>query len=148
MTLTNTEHQIATWLARGKSPAVIRAELAVSEGTLRVHLSHIRGKTNTPTFDPVALQKWLTQSGKVKTPFHITPAQHRVLQMVAQGHAHKQIAASLHLSPGTVMNHASQACKRLGITAQGYARLKAIQGALMVNGQHKKGVDLMDDPMF
>ncbi len=150
--LTTTEASIAKWLARGKTLPQVANGLAITMGTLRVHLSHIRTKTGIDDLSPFLLSQYLQQSfladpRELLLP-RATEKQLEVLGMLCQGISHKEIAAALNMSIGTAMNHASQGCKRLGITGQGFARATAIRKALGVNGSTRAAVDLMDDPMF
>ncbi|RMH57535.1 MAG: LuxR family transcriptional regulator [Deinococcus-Thermus bacterium] len=64
----------------------------------------------------------------------ITPAERRVLELVAKGCTNRQIAAILAISPSTVSLHRSKVMRKLGLRsptelsqfAAGYLRLKAL----------------------
>lgn len=140
--LTSTEKHIAIWLARGKSLPVICSQLAITAGTLRVHLCHIRAKTGIATLDPSKLTTWLERSDqppKAAIKLTLTQTQKEVLQLVAQGKSAQMIAVTLCVALQTVHNHTGEGCRRLGISAQGKARLGALRAHF---------ADWRNDPMF
>jgi DNA-binding NarL/FixJ family response regulator len=51
----------------------------------------------------------------------------QVLQLIRQGHSNREIAASLHLSEGTVRNHVSQILSKLQVRDRTQAALWAAQ---------------------
>jgi DNA-binding NarL/FixJ family response regulator len=55
----------------------------------------------------------------------LTPQQHRVLIMLAQGKANKEIAFELDVHEGTVKAHVSQILQKLGVTSRTQAALVA-----------------------
>lgn len=136
MNLTKTEKHIAIWLARGKSFDAIRAEMAITEGTLRVHLSHIRQKTGIAELDPMKLKRHMEKVERVAVQQEITPTQTQVLHLLSEGKSYREIAASLNIGTGTAMNHACEGRKRTGITGE----TRCVYD--------KNGANPMDDPMF
>ena len=55
------------------------------------------------------------QAGGVRPTEHLTSREREVLQMVAEGHVNKEIAATLYLSVKTVEKHRQQLMDKLGI---------------------------------
>lgn len=141
--LTTTQRRICIWLARRKSLPTISAELAIKPSTLRVHLSHIRAITGVATLDPAELTRYLERTNQAPKSLHLEPTamQRRVLLLLVQHVPYASICAELGISKGTAMNHASQGCKRLGITFSA-DRLEHIRAALC--GEE----DPMNDPQF
>lgn len=66
--------------------------------------------------DPSAVQQFERHAGKAGSELALlTPRQREILQLVAEGHATRQIAERLYLSIKTVESHRSQIMQRLGI---------------------------------
>lgn len=142
-TLTPTQRRICIWLARGKSLPTITAELAITKGTLRVHLSHMRRITGVQDLAPAALTRYLERTNQAPKALHLEPTamQRRVLLLLVQHVPYSTICDELGISKGTAMNHASQGCKRLGITFS-HDRLDHLRAALCAEE------DPMNDPQF
>jgi len=51
----------------------------------------------------------------------LSPAEHRILKLIAQNKTSKEIALELHISFRTVQNHRAHMCEKLGL--EGYNRL-------------------------
>lgn len=62
---------------------------------------------------------------------HLSPVERRVLALASEGHANKQIAASLGLSPLTVKNHVARIRQRLGAADKAQAVAIALRGGLL-----------------
>lgn len=62
---------------------------------------------------------------------HLSPVERRVLSLASEGHANKQIAASLGLSPLTVKNHVARIRQRLGAADKAQAVAIALRGGLL-----------------
>lgn len=144
--LTPTEKRVAIWLARGKTVASIAGELSVKQTTVRVYMVSIRHKSGVPSLDPGKLTSYLgrtNQAEKREIKLALTEAQRAVVTLLTNGKGYDHITRKLGISHGTAMNHASEACKRLGVSAQGKARLDALRAALC-----PKLPNWRDDPMF
>jgi DNA-binding NarL/FixJ family response regulator len=54
-----------------------------------------------------------------------------VLRLLAEGHSNPEIAARLHLAPGTVRNYVSGILQKLGVSDRTQAALVALKGGLV-----------------
>jgi DNA-binding NarL/FixJ family response regulator len=61
----------------------------------------------------------------------LTPREHEVLLLVAQGRSNAQIADELFISPKTVSVHVSNILAKLGATSRGEAAAKAHRDGLL-----------------
>lgn len=69
----------------------------------------------------------------------LTPAEGRVLQLIAQGGTSAMIAATLGISLKTVENHRSHICRKLGLTGpQSLLRFALEHKALLEQGGHRR----------
>jgi DNA-binding NarL/FixJ family response regulator len=59
----------------------------------------------------------LAETGASESAVQLTSRQHEVLQLVAEGHANKEIAALLNISSKTVEFHKSALMKQLGVAS-------------------------------
>lgn len=62
---------------------------------------------------------------------HLSPVERRVLSLAAEGHANKQIANALGLSPLTVKNHVARIRQRLGAADKAQAVAIALRSGLL-----------------
>jgi len=89
-----------------------------------------------PTLHPEA-QRHLVQ--QVATPTRssplqqLTPREHEVLQLIAQGNNNKQISASLHLTQGTIKGYVSAILDKLCVTDRTQAALYAVRHGVVSN---------------
>jgi DNA-binding NarL/FixJ family response regulator len=58
----------------------------------------------------------------------LTPREREVLTLLASGISNREIAQALHLTEGTVRNHASSIYSKLGVSGRTKAVLQALQG--------------------
>lgn len=138
--LTPTEHRIATLFREGVKDTVIRTRLMIDHASFRVHLSGIREKLQCADLsDPVRLRQKMVGLKK-----EATQAQLAVLALYGDGIPYAGICDALGISLGTAMNHASQGCARLGITAKGIRRRRSVKSTL--DSLTKNG--WQEDPMM
>lgn len=64
-------------------------------------------------------------------PLHLTAIEHRVLALVAEGKANKQVASELGLSPLTVKNHLARVRARFGAADRTQVVAVAIRAGLL-----------------
>lgn len=64
-------------------------------------------------------------------PQPLTVRELEVLRLLAGGYANREIAAALHLAPGTVKNHVSSVLLKLGVRDRTRAVLRALQHGLL-----------------
>jgi DNA-binding NarL/FixJ family response regulator len=76
-----------------------------------------RGETYlTPSVSKHVISDYLKRLGDQGTPADLlTPRQREILQLIAEGHSTKEIAATLHLGVKTVETHRAQLMERLDI---------------------------------
>ncbi len=80
---------------------------------------------------------------------HLTSREREVLQMVAEGHVNKQIAATLNLSIKTVEKHRQQLMDKLNIhDVAGLTRYAIAHGAVESTGRIRGVEEDMNDPLF
>lgn len=65
------------------------------------------------------------------TSVRISPREREVLLLLARGASNKEIAASLHISLGTVKNHLTALYEKLGVTQRVQAAIRARELGLM-----------------
>jgi DNA-binding NarL/FixJ family response regulator len=91
-----------------------------------------RGK---PTLHPEAQQHLMRQFSAPPTPRSpledLTDREQDVLRLIAQGHSNKEIAATLHLTLGTVKGYVSAILSKLGVADRTQATLFAIKYGLI-----------------
>jgi DNA-binding NarL/FixJ family response regulator len=89
---------------------------AVSEILSCVHLVAIGKVYITPAMSQHLVAVRSGTRGRPADPFAaLTPAERRVVALVAEGHSTRQIAAALSLSAKTVEHHRTHACEKLGL---------------------------------
>jgi DNA-binding NarL/FixJ family response regulator len=77
---------------------------------------------------------------------HLTSREQEVLQMVAEGHVNKQIAATLNLSIKTVEKHRQQLMDKLDVhDIAGLTRYAIAHGVVECAGRIRGSVDTMED---
>lgn len=66
-----------------------------------------------------ATQRELSRiSGRAASPRRLTPSEHRVAALVAEGHTNRQVAAALFVSERTVEGHLSRVYAKLGVRSR------------------------------
>ncbi len=75
-------------------------------------------------------------------PQPLTPRELEVLRLLAGGYANREIAAALHLAPGTVKNHVSSVLLKLGVGDRTKAVLRALHLGLLT---HREGAQPRPD---
>lgn len=77
-----------------------------------------------------------------RQPRKLTPTQRTVLYFYMTHTPVEEIARKLQISCGTVMNHASEGFKRLGLTTPGVDRIAALRGILeQSSGTHSASTE-------
>ena len=66
-----------------------------------------------------------------ESPEALTARETEVLELLARGHANKQIASSLYVSEKTVKAHVSSILKKLGVQSRTQAVLHAVETGLV-----------------
>lgn len=93
---------------------VHRGEAALDPSITARVFSEIRRANSTPPADE-----------------QLTPREHAIIQLLAEGHDNRTIAARLHLSEKTVGNRMSEIFQKLGVTNRTQAAMVAIQRGLV-----------------
>jgi DNA-binding CsgD family transcriptional regulator len=78
------------------------------------------------TFEALGARLWAKQAqrelarigGRAPSTGELTPVERRVVELVAEGHSNKEVAAALFLSPRTVEGHLSRAYGKLGVRSR------------------------------
>jgi DNA-binding NarL/FixJ family response regulator len=86
-----------------------------------------------PTLHPEAQRLLMQRVSKPKPPSALeplTPRERSVLELIAQGHSNKRIAASLYLSEGTVKGYVSSILSKLEVSDRTQAALLAVREGL------------------
>jgi PAS domain S-box-containing protein len=65
----------------------------------------------------------------------LTPREHQILCLVAEGRTNKAIGSALGLSPGTVKNHITRLLPKLGATDRTHAAVRAAEAGLLTRQQ-------------
>ncbi|WP_432483676.1 response regulator [Kineococcus esterisolvens] len=125
---------------------VLAALLAGARGYLLkdVTLEHLLSAVRTLADGGTALEPALTDRllraaaaarpaapAGLLAPEPLTPRELDVLRLVAAGWSNKEIAAALHLAPGTVKNHVTAVLLKLGVRDRTRAVLRALELGLL-----------------
>jgi DNA-binding NarL/FixJ family response regulator len=85
-----------------------------------------------PSLHPEAQQHLMNQVAMLKALAHVdlTERETGILRLIAEGHSNKEIAATLHLTEGTVKGYVSTIFDKLGVEDRTQAALYAIKHRL------------------
>jgi DNA-binding NarL/FixJ family response regulator len=85
-----------------------------------------------PSLHPEAQQHLMSQVAMLNAPPHtgLTEREAGILRLIAGGHSNKEIAATLHLTEGTVKGYVSTIFDKLGVEDRTQAALYAIKHKL------------------
>jgi DNA-binding NarL/FixJ family response regulator len=84
--------------------------------------------------DPRIAGELLRRRAMLKKRFHmfeLTPREHEVIRLIAQGLSNKEISEQLNLSDKTVKNHVSHIFSKLNIGARSQAAVHAVRAGLI-----------------
>lgn len=88
----------------------------------------VRGESHlTPLIARETLDYLICQSNDWNLERQITPRQHEIVQLLAEGNSMKQVAGILNISPGTVAFHKYTAMEKLGLASNAELLKYAIQ---------------------
>lgn len=77
----------------------------------------------------------MTDTGTLRPPFaELTGREQDVLRLIARGQSNKEIAASLHLTEGTVKGYVSAILVKLDVSGRTQAALYAVRHGLETEG--------------
>ncbi len=146
------ERQILFMLSRKWTYKQIAAKTHLRLPTLHVHCHHIRQKTGIRStrswqqcYDYLRGMRHHPEEVKAKSLLPPTAKQIEVLRLLSMGRSYKETALALNMGAQTVQNHASAACKRVGITCRTHMeRLQAIRQWL---AQHDREQASQINPM-
>lgn len=148
------ERAILIWLSKGWDYPRIANYTKSSLAVIHVHCHNIRKKTGIhttkqPAAKHLALNHFATVrsglDGSIDLPpsLPVSPKQLAVLRMVAQGRTYPEIAQTLGMGQQTAQNHATEGCKRAGISSRTHhQRLDLIRQWL----RERDAQDLADNP--
>ena len=80
---------------------------------------------------PEAAARLMREVRAPESPEALTARETEVLELLARGHANKQIASSLYVSEKTVKAHVSAILKKLGVQSRTQAALHAVETGLV-----------------
>ena len=80
---------------------------------------------------PEAAARLMREVRAPESPEALTARETEVLELLARGHANKQIASSLYVSEKTVKAHVSAILKKLGVRSRTQAALHAVETGLV-----------------
>jgi DNA-binding NarL/FixJ family response regulator len=80
---------------------------------------------------PEAAARLMREVRAPESPEALTARESEVLELLARGHANKQIASSLYVSEKTVKAHVSAILKKLGVQSRTQAALHAVETGLV-----------------
>jgi DNA-binding CsgD family transcriptional regulator len=160
--LTNREIRLLSCLADGSTYQEIASFLGMSIPNVHTTCHGIRQKTGIrQTRDreecarylatlPPEMVKHALCAPKREAPSSLTFCQLDAFRLLASGQSYDQIAQTLGIQPQSVQNLITRACKRAGITHQGWNRTERIRHWLERNDGQRASVAVspMDDPMF
>lgn len=145
--LTPREIDILLLLSKAHNSAFISQKMGIARSCVYQHISNLRRKTGIQNLDdPREVNQYLNDPDHPPLdPHGPTRAQLRVLRRLAQGMSYRDIATELKLSLGTVMNTASQARKRAGLTPA--AQRRALDAQRYLDKLERPPAPLYADPM-
>ena len=92
----------------------------------------VRGAAEGKVFlAPEAAARLIREVKAPESPEALTARETEVLELLARGHANKQIASSLYVSEKTVKAHVSAILKKLGVRSRTQAALHAVETGLV-----------------
>ncbi len=121
--------EILRMLAEGYKGMQIKSILGMSAPCYHVHCYQIRQKTGIKDHKSMeaCMEYLVTYKRHLVTP---TPQQQKVLALLRDGKKYREIADTLGISVGTVMNHASMGRFRLGVESQQVIRQQLVNAAM------------------
>lgn len=151
------EERVFSLLKQGRTYKQVAKFLNLTLSNLHCICWRIRKKTGCDTKDQAQLRATTTRHTLHRR--RVTPAQLEILQLVAEGMTHAQIARALHKQPQTVSTQAADGFRRIGITELGQARRERLRTILglpptppQFPGLHAAPSDprenTIDDPFF
>lgn len=140
--LTTREHEILQYLAEGLSNKTIARVLAITDGTVKLHVKSILRKLKVSSrveAAVMAVARGLAHGTEtVSIPqtriTELTPREHEILQSLAEGLSNKTIARVLVISEGTVKLHVKSILRKLKVSSRVEAAVMAVaQGEMDPN---------------